>query len=139
MRVSTVPQRSPLNSSSKFFRLEITGSVLLPEVSTDSLVVLGRRLERFEREFASQRLSDIPLTVLPSFQKVIVIGRIGKDGDPFMILCRGPQKGDPSDVDLLDRICKSASRFCDGFGERIEVANHNRYGRNRLGFEILFV
>jgi hypothetical protein len=139
MRVGTVPQRSPLNSSSKFFRLEITRSVLLPEVSADSLVVPGRRLERLECELASQRLSNVPLTILPSLQKVIVIGGIGKDGDPFVILCRSPQKGDPSNVDLLDRICESASRFCDCFGERIEVANHDRYGRNRLGFEILFV
>jgi len=90
MRVGAIPQRSPLNSSSKFFRLEITRSVLLPEVSADSLVVFGRRLKRFEREFPSQRLPNIPLTVLPSLQKVIVIGGIGKDGDPFVILCRGP-------------------------------------------------
>jgi len=66
MRISTVPQGSPLNSSSKFFRLEVTRSVLLPEVSADSLVILGRHLERLEREFASQSLPNIPLTVFPS-------------------------------------------------------------------------
>lgn len=66
MRIGTVPQRSPLNSPSELFWLEITRSVLLPEVSADSLVILGRHLERLEREFASQRLSNIPLAFLPS-------------------------------------------------------------------------
>ena len=139
MRVSTVPQGCPLNSSSKFFRLEIARSIFLSEVSTNGLVVLCRHLKCLEREFASQRLPNIPLTVLPSLQKVVVIGRIGKDGDPFVILRRSPKKGDPSNINLLDRVCESTSRFCDSFGERIEVANHDRDGRNRLGFEIRFV
>ena len=139
MRVGTIPEGSPLNSSSELFRLEVAGSVFLPEISTDSLVVFGCHFKRLERKFASQSLPNISLAVLPSLQKVAVIGRIGKDGDPFVILGSGPEKGNPSNVDFLDRVCKSASRFCNGFGERIEVANHDRDERNRLGFEISFV
>ena len=139
MRVCTVPQRRPLNSSSKFFRLEIARSVLLPKVSTDSFVVLGRHLKCLEREFAPERLSDISLPVFPSLEEAIVIGGIGKDGDPLVIFGRGTKKGDTPNVNLFDRICESAPRVRDGFGEWVEVADHDRDGRNRLGFEILFV
>ena len=139
MRVGTVPQGSPLDSPGKFFRLEITRSVSFPEVSTDSVVILCSHLERLESEFAPQRLPDIPLAVFPSAQEVVVIGRIGKDGDPLVILGRSTEKGDTSDVNFFDRVCESASRFRDGLGEWVEVANHDRDGRNRLGFEILFV
>lgn len=139
MRVGTVPERSPLNSSSEFFRFEITRGIFLPEVSTDGFVVLGCHLECLERELASQRLANVPLTVLPSLQKVTVIGGIGKHGDPFVILGRSAEKGNTSNINLLDRICEGTSRFFDGFGEWIEVANHDRDGGNRLGFEVLFV
>lgn len=128
MRVGTVPQGGPLNSSSKLFWLEITRSISFPEVSTDSLVVLGCHLERLEREFAPQCLSNIPLAVLPSLQEVIVIGGIGKHRNPFVILGRSPEKGDASNINLLNCICESASRFCDGFGEWIEVADYDRDG-----------
>jgi hypothetical protein len=139
MRVGTVPQGSPLNSPSEFFRLEVARSVLLPEVSTNGFVVLGRHLKRLERELTPQRLADISLTVLPSLQEAIVIGRIGKDGDPLVILGRSAEKRDAANINLLDRVCEGASRFRDGFGEGVEVADHDRDGRNRLGFEILFV
>ena len=139
MRVGTVPQGSPLNSPSKFFRLEVARSVLLPEISTDCFVVLGRHLERLERELTPQRLADIPLAVPPRLQEPIIIGRIGKDGDPLVILGRSAEKRDTPNIDLLDRVGEGASRFRDGFGEGIEVADHDRDGRNRLGFEILFV
>ena len=139
MRVGTVPQGSPLNRSSKLPGLEITRSVFLSEVSADSVVILCRHLESLERECTSQRLSDIPLAVLPSLEEAIIIGGIGKDGDPFVILGCSTKKGNTPNINLLDCVCESASRFRDCFGERIEVANHDRDGRNRLSLEILFV
>ena len=56
-----------------------------------------------------------------------------------MILGRSAKKGNTSDINLFDRIRNSAPWFRDRFGEWIEVANHDRDGRNRQGFEILFV
>lgn len=139
MRVGTISQGSPLNCSGKLFWVEITGSVFLPEVSADSIVVFCRHLKCLESKFTPKLLSDVSLTVLPSLQEVIVIGGIGKDGDPFVIFGRGTKKGNATDINLLDRVRKGASRFCDGLSERIEVANHDRDGRNRLSFEILLV
>ena len=139
MRVGTISEWRPLDSSSELLRFEITRSVSFPEVSADSVIILGCHLECLESKFASQRLSDIPLTVPPSAQEAIVIGGIGKDGDPLVILGRSAKKGDTSNVNLFDRVCESASRFRDGLGEWIEVADHDRDGGNRLGFEILFV
>ena len=139
MRVGAISQRSPLNSSGKLFRVEITGSVFLPEVSADTIVVFGRHLKRLKSKFAPKLFSDIPLTVLPSLQEVIVIGGIGKDGDPFVILCRSTKKGNTPDINLLDRVLEGTFRFCDGLSERVEIANDDRDGRNRLSFEILLV
>jgi len=139
VRVGTIPEGRPLDSPSEFFRLEIARSISFPEVSTDSIVILGRHLECLESKFASQRLSDIPLAVLPSAQETIVIGRIGEDGDPLVVLGCGTEKGNTSNVNLFHRVCESAFRFRDGLGERIKVADHDRDGGNRLGFEILFV
>lgn len=130
MRVCTVSQRGPLNSSSEFFRLEITRSVFFPEVSADSVVILGRHLEGFEREFAPQCLPNVPLTIFPSLQEAVIIRRIGEDGDPLVILGCCTKKGNTSDIDFFDRICEGAPRFCDGFGEWVEVADHDRDGRN---------
>ena len=123
MRVSTISQRGSLNRSSKLFRVQITGSVLLPEISADGIVVFGRHFKRLESKFTPKILSDIPLAVLPSFQEVIVIGGIGKDGDPFVVLSRSAKKGDTPDINFLYGVGKGAPRFCDCLCERIEVAN----------------
>lgn len=139
VRVGTISKRSPLNHSGKLFRVEIAGSVFLPEVPADSIVVFGRHLKRLESEFAPKLLPDILLTVLPGLEEAIVIGGIGKDGDPFVILGRSTKKGNTPNINLLDRVLEGASRFYDSLGERIEVANHDRDGRYRLSFEILLV
>jgi hypothetical protein len=131
VRVCTISQRGSLNSSGELFLVEITGSIFLPEVSADSIVVFGCHLKRLESEFAPKILSDIPLTVLPSLQEVIVIGGIGKDGDPFVVLGRSTEKGNAPDIDFFDCVGEGTPRFCDGLSERIEVANHDCDGRNR--------
>lgn len=139
VRVGTITQRGPLNRPSELFWVKIAGSIFLPEISTDSIVIFRCHFERLERKFAPKLLPNIPLTVLPSFQEVIIIGGIGKNGDPFVILRRSTEERNASDINLLDRIFEGAPRFCDGLGERIEVANDDRDGRNRLSLEILFV
>ena len=139
MRICTIPQGSSLNCSCELFRAKIAGSILLSEVSADGIVVFCCHLERFEREFAPELLSNISLTMFPSLEEAIIIGGIGKDGDPLVILCRGAEKSNTPDINLLDRIRESASRFSDGLGERVEVADNDRNWGNRLSFEILFV
>lgn len=137
--IGTISQRSPLDLPGKLFRVKITGSVFLPEVSADSIVIFGGHLKRLESKFAPKLLPDIPLAVFPSLQEAVVIGGIGKDGDPFVILSRSTEKGNTPDVDLLDRVREGTTWFRDGLGERIEIANHDKDGRNGLSFEVLFV
>jgi len=96
-------------------------SILLSKVATDRIVVLGGHLERLERKTVTQRLTHV--AVFPSIQERVVVRRIGQHTYSLVVLGRRSEKGDTSDIDLLDGVRERAARFRDGGRKGIEVAD----------------
>jgi len=90
-------------------------------VAIDRIVVLGGHLERLERKTVPQRLTRV--AVFPSIQERVVIRRIGRHTHLFVDLGRCSEKGDTSDIDLLDGAREHTAGFRDGGGKGIEVAD----------------
>ena len=94
---------------------------MLSKVATDRVVILGRHLERLERETVPQRLAHVAL--LPSIQERVVIRWIGQDAHPCVVLGCRSEEGDTPDVDLFDGVRERAAGLRDGLRERVEVAD----------------
>ena len=86
MRIRSVPKGNPLDWCGKSVHRELSGCVLLSEVPTDSRVICGGHLKRFQRQLASQILTDITLAIRERVKEGGVIGRIGKDGNTLVVL-----------------------------------------------------
>lgn len=126
MRVAAVAESKSLDLRC------VSRGVLLPEVSTDSRVVLGSHRERFQCKAVAQSLADIAIAVFPCLEEGSVVGRVRKDRDAFMVLRRSAKKGNAADIDLLDSVCQGAIRLGDRFGEGVQVANDDGDGCDAL-------
>lgn len=137
--VGTISQGHSLHITSKLVRREFGTSILVSEVSADSIIILGGHLECLQCELAAEGLIHISLAVGEGGKEFPVIGRVREDRNTGVILGRGTQKGDSSDVNFLDGISKRAVCFRDSFRKGVEVADDNGDGRNSLRFQVFLV
>ena len=139
MRICPVSERQSLGrATSKLFSARGI-SVLLAEVPADGHVIRGGHLECLERESASERSTDVAVSLLPRLYKVGVISRIGKDRYSLVVLRCGTQQGDPADVDFLHGICERAAWARDGRRERVQVTGYDGDRCDGLRCEVLLI
>lgn len=81
-------------------------------------------------------MPDITLALRPRLEELRVVSRVGQHRHACVVLRRGAQERDPTNVDLLDRVCKRAVRLGDCGCERVEVADDDGDGCDALCFEI---
>lgn len=117
--VRAVTERGALDDTSELVLRTVLRSVLLPEVATDCIIVLGSLLECLQGELAASDLSNIAIALLPRLEELSVIAGVRQDRDALMVLGGSAEKGDTTDVDLLYSIGKRAVRLCDRLSERV--------------------
>ena len=139
MRICAIPQRNSLHWPSQLFFGQLGRGILLPEISTNSLVIFARHLECLERQLASDALADTAFTTLPRLEKLSVIRWIGEDRHAFVVLRCCTEESDTPNINFFNCICKGAIGLGDRRCERVEIANDDRDGGDGLGFEILFI
>lgn len=137
--VRAIPQSRPLHRSGEPLRGQLRARVLLPEVSADRLIVLRGHLERLQRKLAAKRLPDVGLPLAPRLEKFRIVGGVREHRDALMVLRSGTEERHASDVNLFYGIGERAVRLGDGGGERVEIADDDGDGRDRLRLEICFV
>ncbi len=108
------------------------------EFGGDHAVVGGGGGENFARqiEAGGER------SVFVGFQfrgYTIVIGGIGDDRDAFEIFCGGAQHGGPADIDVFDQLSGGEICFGGGFGEGIEIHDHQIDGRDAVFGGLLLI
>lgn len=110
-------------------------SVLLAEVVRDGGVVLSGHLKCLEGETPAGLNGDL-LLLLELLKHDLVVGGSGDDGDATMVLGRGTEERDTSDVNLLNGAREGAVGGLNGLDERVEVAGDDGDGRDRVGREV---
>ena len=141
MRVGTVPQRQSLvrDTSGSFALLgSVEGRVLFPEVIADGLVVRRGLLKRLQSESASSRLRHGALG-LDFRDDGVVVGRGADDGGTAVVFGTGTEKGDTSDINLLDGAGERAVGLLGLEDEGVQVADDEGDGGDVVVGEILEV
>jgi hypothetical protein len=116
----------------------VEGGVLLPEVVTDGLVVGRSLLKSLESESSPGRLRNGPFG-LDLGDDGVVVGRRADDGGSAVVLGSGTEKGDSSDVNLLDGSSKGTVGLLGLQDERVKVADDKGDGGNVVVGEVLEV
>ena len=104
MGVRAVAEGDALDNAGRLVAGAVRGSVLLPEVATNGVVVLGRHLEGLQRKLAADCLVDVAVSALPRLEELGVIARIGEDGNALVVLRCCAKESDTADVNFLDGI-----------------------------------
>ncbi len=94
-------------------------------------------LERLER--IQLATGPLDLARLQLLEESCIVDRIAEDGHTSVVLGRGPDKGDTTNVDLLYRLWNRDVDLGDGVLEGIEVADDIVDFGNVLLREILLV
>jgi hypothetical protein len=106
-----------------------------------------RNSENFERKKTHldghalpELVRDLTVAGLPLSEELIVVLGVAKDGNTVVVLSGGTEKGDTSDVDLLDGLSDGGrGNAGDSLVEGVEVADNDVDGGNALGLEVLLV
>jgi hypothetical protein len=139
MRVGAIPQSNSLHRSGQLVLWQLCACVLFPEIAANSIVILGRHLERLQGELTPQILAHIALALGERLDKLLVVGGIGENRHTRVVLGCCAQEGNASDIDLLNGVCEGASMLRDRVREGVEVAHDDGDGGDALSLEILLV
>lgn len=139
VRVRAVAKGDALHRSSKLVLGQFSGSILLSEVTADSLVVPSSLLESLKGQVASLLLINVALALLPGLKELGVVLGIREDGNTSVIFGGCTEQSNTSDIDFFDCVGESAGGLGDRFGEGIQVANHDGDGRDRLSLKISLI
>ena len=86
---------------------------------------------------ATEVLRDGAVSTLPLGQELVVVPGVREDHDAAVVLGRGAEERDASDVDLLDGLGDCGrGNLGDGLVEGVQVADDDRDGRDLLGLEV---
>lgn len=74
---------------------------------------------------------------LPLGEELVIVLGVREDDDAVVVLCRGAEKGDAANVDLLDGLGDRGGRDAgDRLVERVQVAHDDGDGRDLVGLEV---
>lgn len=85
MGVCTITQSGPLNRASQLLLGQLGRGILLSEVPADGIIVFSSHFECLQSQFGSGSLSNFALSILPSFEKLLIISRIRKDRNALVV------------------------------------------------------
>lgn len=138
VRVGTVSERQSLvanTGSGNQVLFGIGRRVHLSEVVCDRLVVGLGAFERLQCQSSLGRVGD-GLVLLPFAQDDVVVRGRRNDRDTGMVLGRSSEKGDTSDVDLLNGTGERAVGLLSLQNERVKVADDQGDGRDLVGSQV---
>lgn len=127
MRVGAVTEGETLVAdagSGLELRLGVNRRVLLAEVVGDGTVVGGGLLEGLESKTTASGSGNLALSLDLLDNGVVVVGR-ADDRGPVVVLGRGTEESDTSNVDLLNGTGNGAVRLLGLEDEGVEVANND--------------
>lgn len=125
MRVGTIAEGDALvanTGSSLEALLRVGRRVHLAEVVGDGLVVALGSLERLEGETTAGSSRDLTVR-LPLGNDGVIVCRRADNRCPLVVLGSSTEESYTSDVDLLNRTCKSAVRLGGLHNKGVEVAD----------------
>lgn len=102
--------------------LVTVASVLLSEELGDGGIVVGSVLEGLEGIGVAARLGDLALLKLA--QEASVVVGVAKDGDTLVVLGCSTDKGNTTNIDLLDGLGDADVDLGDGVLEGVQVADN---------------
>lgn len=93
-----------------------------------------------DRHALPELVRDLAVAGLPLREELIVVLGVAKDGNAVVVFSGGTEKGDTSDVHLLDSLGDGGrGNARDGLVEGVEVADNDVDGSDTLGLEVLLV
>lgn len=113
MRIGAVSQRDLLNT---------IASILFAEEVRDGGIVVGGVFEGLECILLTNFLRDVAF--IEFLEKIVIIFRIAEDGYSGVVLGRGSNKSDASNVDFFHGFRNGDVDLSNGVLEGVEVANN---------------